>query len=210
MERSYLNPLEVGDLIHVVNIVYTTIQGYRHEAEEFRDCNAVVTSVTEHYAWIRRVDIPATGRIHRHSSDSSSISILKRNTSILPGVDYMLFDQEWDQIDTAITEWYALRFDDSYQGFCNPATYLAHLYLNNESTFHRMLPSLWRKDGTINPEKVKKAFKTLKLKIDEWAYECRFTAPIFQKEKFELFSKRVALRLGQVDWNEVAAQFKRK
>ncbi|UUZ75473.1 hypothetical protein LP414_27545 [Polaromonas sp. P1(28)-13] len=49
----------------------------------------------------------------------------------------------------------------THEGFVNAATYLAWLYLNNDSGFMGTVASLRRMDGTINPNKIEKEFKYL-------------------------------------------------
>lgn len=119
------------------------------------------------------------------------------------GVDYVLTEDEYRQRRyIAFTN--TLSFE--YEGWCNAASYLAHLYLNNERTFHNMLPQLRRKDGTINPDKVKKAFHQLKLKIDDWAYECPRECP----EEFKTYINQYLRQFNQIDWHAVTAEFNTK
>lgn len=116
------------------------------------------------------------------------------------GVDYQLTEHEYWKIRWAK---FVATLTFEYEGWRNSATYLAYLYLNNEGKFHNMLPKLRRKDGTINPSKVEKAFKELKLEIDDWAYECPKGCP----KEFQLHIDSYLRKFNQINWQEVADQF---
>lgn len=143
------------------------------------------------------------GALDRWNSYGHKEFIIVKNGHGAPieGVDYQLTEHEyWKRRWNAFTE--SLPF--GYNGWRNVASYLAHLYLNNESKFHNMLPQLRRKDGTINPDKVAKAFKQLKLEIDAWAYECPKDCP----KEFQSCIDSYLRKFNQVDWAAVAHEFK--
>lgn len=103
-----------------------------------------------------------------------------------------------DRVDRAMLQVVA----DGYQGYPNAATFLAALYLRQEPKFHAQLGYLRRKDGTVNPKKVQKAFHDLRLKVDEWAYAC----PVDVPDEFARHSLSLLVGL-RVDWAVVANDF---
>lgn len=110
-----------------------------------------------------------------------------------------LREQRWEAYVEA-----AHAADLTHQEFCNQATFMAHLYLDQDTRFRKELPSLWRKDGTVNPDKVRKAFHRLGLQVDPEVFECPVEAP----EEFRLRPNPIAGKLN-IDWDEVAAEFTR-
>lgn len=92
--------------------------------------------------------------------------------------------------------------DLTHQGYSNSATFLAALYLDQSTAFRAQLPGMWRKDGTVNADKVRKAFGQLGMTIDPWAYECPVEAP----EEFQHYHNPIRAKLN-VNWDEVAAEF---
>lgn len=96
--------------------------------------------------------------------------------------------------------------DFKVEGYKNMATYLAAVYLNQNSQFHRQLDSLRRANGTINPNKVAKAFTQLGLSIDSQAFEPPIV--LSTPERFRYQAIVQALNKHQaVDWDEVAEDF---
>lgn len=96
--------------------------------------------------------------------------------------------------------------DFTAQGYKNMATHLAAMYLNQDCRFHQQIEQLRRVDGTINPNKIAKAFKSLGLKIDELAFEAPLEFSNFNRlmyrEIYQAIDKHQA-----VDWAEVADDF---
>lgn len=96
---------------------------------------------------------------------------------------------------------------NGYQGYPNAATFLAALYLRNE---HRWMeqerPRLTRKDGTLNPARVQKAFRDLHLKVDSWAYDLPIDVPP-EFERHSFANLKTCLR---VRWDVVANDFRKE
>lgn len=76
------------------------------------------------------------------------------------------------------------------------------LYLNQEPRAHQSLKGFVRKDGSLNPNRVRKLFSDMRLRVDDWAYACPIEVPV----EFAHRSNPVA-HLQQVNWPEVAADF---
>lgn len=140
---------------------------------------------------------------HEHHHQAFEL-VRKGDGIVVPGVTYPftedeLRDQRWQAFLARVEA-----KDVSHQGFSNAATYLAWLYLNNESGFVRYdLPSLRRKDGTVNPNKVRTSFERRGLVVDSWARECPIDIP-------REFAGRVIHGLAgrmAVKWQEVADAF---
>lgn len=96
----------------------------------------------------------------------------------------------------------ALAHDTSHQGFTNPATYLAYLYLNNDKDFSTWVKRNVRKNGTVNPSKVEKYFGA-RHKVDSWAFEC----PIGVPAEFNRCVIQGLRAKMSVKWGEVANMF---
>ncbi|WCD44228.1 hypothetical protein Lumi_089 [Xylophilus phage Lumi] len=97
------------------------------------------------------------------------------------------------------------KIDQTHQGFTNAATFLAWLYLSQDSAWHAVWPRMWRADGTINSDKIKAWFQRQGMKVDDWAFE----PPLDVPEEFQHHSYTHLMR-PKVMWNEVAAMFKRE
>lgn len=92
-----------------------------------------------------------------------------------------------------------------HQGYSNAATFLAVTYLRNDPRFaEQMVPQLRRKDGSLNPERVRKAFSTLGLRVDKWAYE----SPIDVSGEFAMYNLGRPMWRLNVNWPEVAEDFR--
>lgn len=98
------------------------------------------------------------------------------------------------------------KYDFSAQGYKNMATHIAAMYLNQDSRFHRQLERMRRADGTVNPNKVRKAFDSLGLEVDDSAFEI---PEAFMAAKKGYYRNIIdAIRAHQsIDWNEVADDF---
>lgn len=128
----------------------------------------------------------------------------RRGPGVLPiaGIDYEI-PRSWDKWITFFEwEWNFKKTDQTFEGFSNAATYLAWLYLNNDKRALDLLISWRRKDGTINANKVRKAFYERGNKIDDWALELPIDvpAPIKDWAYTDKYKPRV-------DWKEVAYEF---
>jgi hypothetical protein len=113
-----------------------------------------------------------------------------------PYSEQELFDQRLAAFDLKVLK---AKASVDANGFCNMATHLAQLYIVNDQAALREARSQRRKDGTINPDKVKKIFYRHRLQVDDWAFE----PPIEIPHEFKPF----VLRQGwgfDIDWKEVA------
>jgi len=100
----------------------------------------------------------------------------------------------------------------THEGWSNPATWHVHIQLTNCKDFMlRQLQSLRRKDGTINPSRLIKAWRDLKRMkkvepVEEWMYALPLDIPAeFEKSNF----KDARDTLLRVDWLEITAEFNR-
>lgn len=98
--------------------------------------------------------------------------------------------------------------DYSYEGFDNAATFLAHMYLNNESGFHKWVKANRRKDGTVNAGKVQREWFRQCFEIDSWAYEI----PVHHEEGYDYlhFVTEIHMKKARINWNQVAERFSEK
>jgi hypothetical protein len=91
-----------------------------------------------------------------------------------------------------------------YEGYRNPATFLASLHLRNDPGFmNSVLPGLVRKDGTINPNRIEKAFRDRGHRLDPWVHQ----SPIDVPPEFANYRLPELCHLN-VDWAEVAEDFR--
>ena len=92
-----------------------------------------------------------------------------------------------------------LAHDVTHQGFTNPATFLAALYLDNDSNFyHKWIPANLRKNGTVNPSKVEKYFGKHH-KVDAWAFACPIGVPEeFKKTYIPGLKAKMSVKWGEV------------
>ncbi|MCC5612179.1 hypothetical protein LC612_36995, partial [Nostoc sp. CHAB 5834] len=82
----------------------------------------------------------------------------------------------------------------TYEGYTNAPTYLAALYLRADGRHNQAVRSMTRKDGSINPNRVRKYFYGAKLQIDDWAW---FTPGVVERNEFR----------NEVNWAEIAKEF---
>lgn len=98
------------------------------------------------------------------------------------------------------------KYDFTVQGYRNMATHVAALYLDQDPRFHQQLQSLRRADGTVNPNKVAKAFTQLGLEVDPDALEAPSDFSTIDLGYYR--NLKEAIRKHQaIDWNEVAEDF---
>lgn len=124
--------------------------------------------------------------------DSAYVRIdkLGDNTAPVAGKDYPLCKRE-----TLDLLW--SKRDHRCNGWSNPATYTAHLYLRQSPAHAAAVRAMIRKDGTINPARLENYWvKHADLQIDEWARH---------GEGFPQIS-RYAYR---VNWAEIAGEFEK-
>jgi hypothetical protein len=98
-------------------------------------------------------------------------------------------------------DWKMRHHDHSYEGFVNAATFLAWFYIKNDQKCLNAVTSQRRKNGTINPEKIRKMFYQYKLKVDDWAFE----HPIKPPEGYN--HVLVDRWKPKVNWLEIAGNF---
>lgn len=90
-----------------------------------------------------------------------------------------------------------------HQGFRNAATFLAWRYLMDTPAFCQNVPGLRRQDGTINPNKIEKEFRRLRLRVDVWAFDCPIDEPPEYKHCWRPGTERLEVR-----WQDIADYFK--
>ena len=99
------------------------------------------------------------------------------------------------------------RWEDSptptHEGFCNAATWQTVLWLNQDPRTERRIPGMRRKDGTVNPSKMEKLFRELKLQLEDWVRLPHIEIPEDMKR---VYLHNWQKRLG-VNWEEVAGEF---
>lgn len=146
-----------------------------------------------------------TGRLFSYDwSDRGDVFELVRKGEgvCTPGIHYAFNEEELQA-----QRWVAFlaklaAHDASHQGFVNLPTYLAWLYLNNESRWHAEAQRIRRKDGTVNPDKVFAAFRRLGLSVQPDAFECPIDVPA------EFARRSLGALTPRINWEEVAANFK--
>jgi len=90
-----------------------------------------------------------------------------------------------------------------HEGFVNSATWLACFLLSQDTRTSGYVSQLRRKDGTINPDKMRKLFSDFQLKLEEWVSEPHIEIP---EDLRRIHLPDKDRRLG-VDWQEVAEEF---
>lgn len=106
----------------------------------------------------------------------------------VPGTDYQLSLKERYDAKWKVT-------DHQYQGWSNPATFLAHVYLRTDARHYEQVRSMRRANGTVNPVRLQNYFsKQRDLSIDDWA------------QHHELFPERSEYSY-RPNWAEVAQEF---
>lgn len=152
---------------------------------------------------------------HRHTSvDLAHVELVEKGEGrFIPGksVPFSLTElkkQRFDKFRRELAMAIRQKLEQGFEGYSNAATHLAALYLRQEPKWvNSWAPAMRRQDGRINPKKVRKAFKDLNLKVDDWAYEC----PIEIPDEFKVGWYDVEIRqwLGafRVNWEEVADEF---
>jgi len=144
-----------------------------------------------------------------HQSDSieyvpiDTVSLLAKGDGKrpVPGLTYPFLPVQLRDIAYFEWDWLMRHTDHRHNGFDNLATHLAWLYLNNESKALQAVRRQYRKDGSVNPNKVAKIFKEHGLKIDDWALEPQIDPPagirVWDKHR------------PHVNWEQVAYEFRK-
>jgi hypothetical protein len=99
----------------------------------------------------------------------------------------------------------------SHEGWSNPATWHVNLCLTNNQRFTQgILPTLWRKNGSINPNKLARWWHDmLGRKLIEPIEDWMVASPIDIPEEFASWNLP-ELQALRIDWNEIAADLARK
>lgn len=105
------------------------------------------------------------------------ILITKGNGTAVEGFDYQITPKE--ELERAFSFYVerCMNLDVTHEGYPNPATFLARLYIDNDAELLEKVLALRRKNGTINPERLRLAFHKAGMKVDDWAYEFRIDPP---------------------------------
>lgn len=118
------------------------------------------------------------------------IEVLELGSGEIADGSYELMQEEiWDQ------RWKAL--DHTHQGWSNPPTFLAQLYLDNDSRHQGAVLGMVRKDGSINPTRLATYFRRSGLHIDGWSW---YPDPFPQHYRYRY----------RVNWSEIAVFFANK
>lgn len=101
----------------------------------------------------------------------------KGNGTAVEGVDYQITPKE--KLERAFSFYVerCMNLDVTHEGYPNPATFLARLYIDNDAELLEKVLALRRKNGTINPERLRLAFHNARMTTDGWAYEFRIDPP---------------------------------
>ena len=158
---------------------------------------------------LERID-PNNGEATRNFIDGGYMALVEKGPgSFIPGVSRPYSEREIkaQRFDAFLERLDAATQPDKlkHQGYSNAATFLAVTYLRNDHRFaEQMVPQLRRKDGSLNPERVRKAFSTLGLRVDGWATE----SPIDVPGEFAHYNHGAPMWRLNVNWPEVAEDFR--
>lgn len=199
----------VGDTVEVATYQVQTMSGLWVDGY----CcgkTAIILELTKDYAW--RTE-PNQARLRIIEGDNEQAWGSTENLANLrlvqrgEGRVELGVTHPWTQTELQEQRWVvfvdlARGVSLTHEGFSNAATYLAWLYLNQEPRAHQSLKGFVRKDGSLNPNRVRKLFSDMRLRVDDWAYACPIEVPV----EFAHRPNPVA-HLQQVNWPEVAAEF---
>ena len=170
----------------------------------------VILSVGKKYQWqrnneyatVREIQAPSDEYAHSNTRWGVSLEhvslVAKGSGSVTPGVDYEFTPEELRQQRFEAYKAKLAAVDQSHEGWTNAATWMAHLYLTQESAFHGWLKQNRRKDGTVNVNKLRKLFSQSGIKLDAWVLE----APIDPPAEFVGYAHPY---MPRVNWEELAA-----
>jgi hypothetical protein len=211
----HYNPLgiEVGDKVQFPKYKTQTMSGLWFEGT-YSERTGVISRTFAEYNWmgadnmalIRCMsggeDGQADGYETRYALDQL-ILLEKGDGRFELGVTHPyshqeLKDQRWKAFKLKVEN-----TDTRHQGFVNIASFLAHLHISQERRFFDTVFGMRRKDGSVNPDKIRKLYSQnfLALRIDDYAHEC----PIDIPDEFIGWASRVK---QSIDWNDVAKAFK--
>lgn len=94
--------------------------------------------------------------------------------------------------------------DIRHQGFSNPATWAAALYIDNDERAYNYMRQKVRANGTVNPKSVEKCMQLYRLKVDDWTLEC----PLHIPEEFKGMGPMTDfVRRMHINWDELAKYY---
>ena len=156
--------------------------------------------------YVRMLEGPRSGTTVICEGDSGHEAMelhAKGDGQCTPGVHFPFTEDELREQRYEALVAKVAAFDIRHQGFSNPATFIAATHLEQDPRFHARLPSLRRKDGTVNADKIRSAFLGLKHQVDSWAFACPFDVPAeFAHHHIRGLEPRM-----RINWHEVAAHF---
>lgn len=210
--------LEAGDVVRITTYMVGLLAtgGPWHDAtvegKEFIVTHRYQRPTDPAHVWrlcLRRLHNDPNGAprsiiVQTYDDGLNAMELVRKGRGVaIPGEDYELTEGEKKELRWRAFEQKLLGIDWSYNGYSNAATYLAALYLRNERAWHdTKLPSLRRKDGSLNPNRVEKAFTDLGLKVDDWAFGFPIDIPT------EFANYALGRYRPKVNWQEVADEFK--
>jgi hypothetical protein len=186
-DRTFTYPAEEGCVVLSLRKKYH----WQTEAEQAHcvKLTAGGSDVEDHFVKLHTLELVSKGGGHYVPGVSLPFSLRE------------LKQQRWD----AFAEQAWATPIPKHCGYSNASTFLAHLYLSQCKGFMGSLPGMRRQDGSVNPNKVKKAFQHAKLVIDDWAY----VHPLAVPDEFDRYSMRWRERMN-INWTEVAEAFSAK
>lgn len=199
----------VGDTVTVIPYTVQTMSGLTVESF-MSGKTGIILALTKDYEWRTT---PNKARIRVVEGDNENAWVTAEPLSNLrlvqqgPGHVALGVTHPWTKKELREQRWNdfvgrALGVNLEHEGFSNPATFLAWMYLDQEATAIRTLKGFVRKDGSINPNRVKKLFSELRLKVDDWAYACPLEVPAEFAHRPNPLARWQAL-----NWQEVSARF---
>lgn len=199
---------EIGDIVRVNPYTVTSMNGCKSEGCDSGSWGWVVGVFDKKWGGkdYKVFGLPRLSKQYwsqgYHLTHENGLTLIEKGDGKppIPGITYpfLPFHELWIRI--GYVRYVLDHTDTTLQGFSNSATYLAHLYIMNDKMALAACRVARRKDGTINPNKVLKAFKASKLHVDDWAMELPDCIPEdlrymnFVWEKYRPF----------VNWKEVA------
>lgn len=205
------NEIKVGDKVQIPFHHSANMNGEKYVAYS-SECIGAVAKLYKDYDWRGENNMASIYVIHDaeskggqsyanyHSYKLEGLTVLERGDGRFElGVTHPFSERELAAQRLKAFMARIAAADTTYEGFVNAPTYVAHLYISQERKLLNELRSYVRKDGSINPDKVEKAFYRAGLTIDGWAREPILSVP----EEFAHWSNR--WRQG-VDWKSLAIQ----
>lgn len=206
--------IEAGDTVNIREHRKTPSmypdRTFTYPAEE----RCVVLSLRKRHLWCAEAEqahcVKLTGDgadVEDHFVKLHTLELVSKGSGhYVPGVSLPFSQRELKQQrwDAFAEQAYATPIP-KHCGFSNASTFLAHLYLSQYKGFMGSLPGMRRQDGSVNPNKVEKAFRHARLVIDDWAY----VHPLAVPGEFDRYSMPWRRALN-INWLEVADSFSAK